>query len=173
MNWIIILIVIVVGFFGAVASPAPEPVTRSSPDCAVEVTEGPRKEATPEPACAPAVSAWAPVDVNGIEGVIVGEADGWMLIDNGGLYWTPTLDDLEAAEAAIAETQGELDQRRQYVGFTEDGVAKVYINGFCDDLGSDWLTNPIVVDDGGDCFFSAVYNTETSELEWFTFNGDA
>jgi hypothetical protein len=27
--------------------------------------------------------------------------------------------------------------------------------------------------DGGECYFSAVYNVDTSELENFAFNGDA
>lgn len=170
MNWIIILIVLVIGFFGAVTTPAPVDVRE--PECAVLINEGPRKDSTPEDGCSAPASSWQPVEVNGIEGVIVSEEDGWTLIA-GESYWMPSQEDLEAAETAIATDQGVLEQHRQYVGFTEDGVAKVYINGFCDDFDMDWRSTPIVVEDGGDCYFTAVYNVDSGELEWFTFNGDA
>ena len=118
-------------------------------------------------------SAWERVEIDGIEGVIVAEADVSAFVGDDE-PWTPTVDDVTAVELAIAEEQGALpDHRRQYAGFTEDGDLKIFVNGFCDDFGQDWEREPIIVMDGGECFFNAVYNVDRASLEWFTFNGEA
>lgn len=116
-------------------------------------------------------SGWALIEVDGVQGVIVPEDDasGFGLGDS---YWTPSVVDVIEAEEAIVEAEGPLDHTRQYAGIVEDGVQKVLVNGFCSDE-PDWMSEPIIVMDGGECFFTAIYNVETAELELFTFNGVA
>jgi hypothetical protein len=62
---------------------------------------------------------------------------------------------------------------RQYLGLVIDGDRKIYVNGFCDDMGRNWYAEYVAVDDGGDCFFGGMYNVDTAELEYFSFNGFA
>lgn len=123
-----------------------------------------------------AAPGWTPVTVNGITGVIVAPN----AVDDFGLWfgtevetWKPTLADVQAAEDVVTQDQGELTQFRQYAGFVEDGDRKILINGFCDTFGFNWYRSVVIVMDGGDCFFQAVFNVETGELERFAFNGNA
>jgi hypothetical protein len=87
--------------------------------------------------------------------------------------WEPATADVQAAEDALLEEQGALAQFRQYAGFVEDGDRKVLINGFCDAFETNWYRQVVIVMDGGDCFFQAVFNVDTGELERFSFNGNA
>lgn len=122
---------------------------------------------------------WEPVKVDHVEGVIVPAGDAPLFVNSLGLdldedaYWRPTAADVEAAEGALAEEAGELEHKRQYAGYIEDGERKIFINGFCDTIGIDWRERPVLVDDGGDCFFTAIYNVERGKLERFRFNGEA
>jgi hypothetical protein len=114
---------------------------------------------------------WTLVNVNGVDGVIVAPEDAIGL----GLaepFWAPSVTDVFAAEAAIADSEGELDHYRQYIGFTENGDQKILVNGFCNPDAS-WTSQVVFVMDGGDCYFTGIYNVDTDELESFTFNGDA
>ena len=101
-------------------------------------------------------------------------------------YWTPRAEDvarLEAAlpaflrEAAVARSP-ELWQRlpdytRQYVGIVEDGRERVFVNAFCDDLGIEWRTTPVAVEDGGDCFFQVTYDVASATFANLMVNGEA
>jgi hypothetical protein len=170
MSIIVILIVIIFGIFGAAFDD--DPVARSvvvAPEC-VAATESTEEQA--DGCGAPENNEWIPVDVGGIQGVIVTESDSPLFTEGEG-YWTPTVAEIADTEDAIQHEQGGLDHIRQYVGFIEDGERKIYVNGFCDAFGIDWETVPVMVDDGGDCYFTAVYNVDSEGLEWFTFNGDA
>lgn len=159
-TWIWILILLLLGFV-AFAQP-------------VEVARAPVTRVT-----APGDEEWRPVTVGDIEGVIVAPSDAGLFVDSLGLeleddaYWRPTVGDAGAAERALAEEAGELEHMRQYAGFIESGERKIYINGFCDAFGVDWRERPVLVDDGGDCFFMAIYNVDAAELERFRFNGEA
>ncbi len=136
-----------------------EPEVAVSPSVEViEVTEAP-------------APGWTLVELDGFEGVIVApEAAAGLGLDEP--YWAPTVSDVTDAEAAIAEAEGELDHTRQYAGFTQDGERKIFINGFCTDE-PNWTQDIIFVLDGGECFFTAIYNVDTAELESFAFNGEA
>jgi hypothetical protein len=117
---------------------------------------------------------WPTVQVNGNEGVILPAAAAPDLLQGTGLapegYWLPRQGHLQAAEDALSDQwQG----YRQYAGFVEDGERKVYINAFCDDMGIDWKRTVVFVMDGGACYWQAVYNVETGEVEWLTVNGEA
>lgn len=160
MSLILIILIAISGFFVAGS-----PTVETSSVCVVDV-EG---NCVPEPA-----DGWLPVSFEGFEGVIVPaeavEGDPWFQSDEA---WTPTEADVVAAEAAIEAEQGPLDHMRQYVGITEDGQRKVFVNGFCDAWDTNWQAELVFVMDGGDCYFTAIYNVETSELESFMFNGEA
>jgi hypothetical protein len=154
---LIAIILFILVLFGI--APASEPAVQNAP-----VTPPATVSASPEP-------AWTQVDIDGIQGVIVDTS----AVGGFGLptpYWTPTLADVTAAESAIAESEGALDHLRQYAGFTEDGDRKILVNGFCS-AEANWQAEIVFVLDGGECYFSAVYNVDTSELENFAFNGDA
>jgi hypothetical protein len=114
---------------------------------------------------------WEAVTVDGHEGVILSEEDALRFSWDAEDAWMPAVADIEQAEAAIREQEGDLGHKRQYLGWIVDGERVIYVNGFCDDLGRNWHVEYIAVDDGGDCFFSAMYNVDTDELEYFSFNG--
>jgi hypothetical protein len=125
--------------------------------------------ATPGTGIAP---GWEAITVDGHEAVILSEEDAlryaWDDVEDS---WMPAVADIEEAETAIREQEGDLDHMRQYLGWIVDGERVIYVNGFCDDLGRNWHAEYIAVDDGGECFFSATYNVDTGELEYFSYNG--
>lgn len=64
---------------------------------------------------------------------------------------------------------------RQYVGFTRNGRRVVYANFFCFRSVSDrdWHVWPVVVDDGGPCFFQVEYDVESGRFSRLSVNGRA
>jgi hypothetical protein len=116
-------------------------------------------------------TGWVAVNANGHPGVIVSSDDADAFGTGAEEFWMPAESDIVDVEEAIQDDQGDLAHMRQYAGVIEDGERKVFINGFCDDMGIDWQTEIVAVDDGGDCFFSAMYNVDAGELEYFQFNG--
>lgn len=158
--WFWILIVLILGF---IAFAQPEQVAQGPHVARVTVV----------------TEEWQPVTIGQVEGVILTPDDAPLLVDTLGLdldgdaYWRPSVADVEAAELALSDRAGELDHDRQYAGYIEDGSRKIYINGFCDASGGDWRERPVIVQDGGDCFFTAIYNVDAGELERFRFNGEA
>lgn len=175
MTWLIWIFVALFGLF--VFWQAEQPDCSTSPGGTPECPA--RRVASSTPAVIQVDGwEWEEVTVGEIEGVIIPEAAASSLLFGSypdleyGDYWTPTLMDVEAAASAIAAEQGELDHMRQYAGFIENGDRKVYVNGFCDALGIDWTSERVLVDDGGDCFFTAICNIEQAELEMFRFNGE-
>ncbi len=156
---LIALIMLILAFLGFGFFTVEPDMAVSTVEVVTEVVEAP-------------ASGWTLVDVEGIQGVIV-PADAAAGFGLGESYWTPTVTDVAKTEAAIAENQGSLlSHTRQYAGIVEDGERKILVNGFCSDE-PNWMSQPIVVLDGGECYFTAIYNVDTSELEQFTFNGVA
>jgi hypothetical protein len=150
-----------------------EPVETEVPDCG-GTTSGDDESGEQADGCVdPAgFGVWEPVSVGDIDGVIVPESEGSVFVSTGE-YWTPSPEEIAEVEAAIAQDQGELvGHNRQYVGFYEEGEPMVYVNGFCDSFGMDWEVEPVLVDDGGECYFTAVYNMVTGDLERFDYNGE-
>lgn len=95
--------------------------------------------------------------------------------------WTPGIEDVLSAEAALAEhLEANPDlgvdaletYARQYVGIG-DGENVISVNALCavDDL--DWEDQFIVVADGGSCFWQATVDLPTGEVPSFTVNGEA
>lgn len=93
-----------------------------------------------------------------------------------GADWTPSVDDVEAAESLLTEVVAPMpgaeqllqplnEYVRQYAGVDGDVVA---VNGLCDySLG--WEESWVVVDDGGTCFWHA--EVAGGEVTAFSVNG--
>ncbi|MEA2594866.1 MAG: hypothetical protein QOF01_1335 [Thermomicrobiales bacterium] len=137
-----------------------------------------------------APAAWTQVSGNGYVGVIVDAetAPGlarWLTGQEVTAGWEPTPDDVAALEAALPaflatapQASAELRQRlpeykRQYAGIIDsDGRPVILVNAFCDAAGSDWHSEPVLVLDGGDCFFHVTYDPEGGTFSGLTINGD-
>lgn len=124
---------------------------------------------------------WPSATVNGLPGVImprdIAESVIWSEDEIDG-YWLPGEPWLEAADQAIADRAERIEdpQRtpvlgsyRQYGGFIENGERKIYINAFCVEL-DNWKRGYVMVMDGGPCFWNAVYNVNTGEVEHLYVN---
>lgn len=111
---------------------------------------------------------------------------------SGSTPWTPALDDVLALEKALPDyIRGEFTRqrrqlksknplweraktyKRQYVGIRYKARRAVYANFFCTDFGVNWRTEPIGVDDGGDCFFTVEYDVDKGTFSNFIVNGKA
>lgn len=134
--------------------------------------------------------AWIPIAGADYDGVIVpgteaaefAVAAGWTEGDD---FWTPSADDVAALEgafdAAWAADPGAVDgdyadpseHLRQYVGVVSDGERLIHVNGFCDPLGTDWRTEPVLVADGGACFYQAIWSVDSAEFLVLSVNGEA
>jgi cyclophilin family peptidyl-prolyl cis-trans isomerase len=102
-------------------------------------------------------------------------------------YWTPDEDDVEDLEDEIEDfledaaedgdvgedvVEGLPEYGRQYAGIVEDGDELILANFFCDG-GSNPETIPVVVADGGDCFFRVTYDVDEEEFSDLEVNGEA
>jgi len=66
--------------------------------------------------------------------------------------------------------------KRQYFGTARQGQRVVYANFFCQvpsTRAHDWHTVPVMVMDGGDCYFSIKYDAKRGAFYDFMVNGDA
>jgi hypothetical protein len=64
---------------------------------------------------------------------------------------------------------------RQYVGIVAGERKFIYINAFCETFPKllDWQQRPLDACDGGDCFWSAVYDPLSGEFSDLQINGIA
>jgi hypothetical protein len=114
------------------------------------------------------------VEVNGNPGVIL-DVETYSHDLEG---WTPTEAQLQEAEDAVPAVgddgvrEPEMDGYRQYVGIIDDGERKIVINSMCDEI-DDWENKFIMIADGGSCFWNALYNVDTGEMEYLIVNGEA
>lgn len=113
------------------------------------------------------------VEINGNPGVILDASQYWGDVDG----WMPDESHLQAAEDAVlaapaGDREPQIDGYRQYIGIIEDGERKVVINSMCMEIDG-WTESYIEVADGGACFWGAIYNVETGELESLIVNGEA
>lgn len=137
----------------------------------------------------------AAIDGDAFMGVIVPEsqADGFYFAffgEHAEGYWTPAEADTRALEAEIVPflrslpdgarggVAPDLWERlpgygRQYVGIVEDERRLIFASFFCDDLGIDWMTEPVAVEDGGDCYVQVRYDVEGGTFSDLAVNGEA
>ncbi|MFT7034181.1 MAG: hypothetical protein ACJA2S_002691 [Cyclobacteriaceae bacterium] len=110
--------------------------------------------------------------------------------------WNPDSTDLITAEQvikkAVGSTEGELlsiqslpNYFRQYVGFRNSaGERMLWVNALCDIKNGmvenngefvlepwPWKEEPIIVDDGGDCYWNILINIDKHEYSNFFVNG--
>jgi hypothetical protein len=140
------------------------------------------------------MTTWTPVRGEGYEGVIVPEERVHELTDFyiGGPIegaWTPTADDIAALErnlpsyeqtieSTIFGISGDFIQllptyKRQYAGFIQGDRKKILVNATCEEDDLNWRTQPLIVMDGGDCFFRVVYDPAAGTYSDFQINGVA
>jgi hypothetical protein len=104
--------------------------------------------------------------------------------------WTPTLADVLALEQKLPGHLRENYEsrrkeplwkrapgyKRQYLGITRQGRRVIHANLFCQVPGSrvsDWHTVAVVVEDGGDCYFSIEYDVQRGTFRDLRVNGEA
>jgi hypothetical protein len=63
--------------------------------------------------------------------------------------------------------------QRQYFGLVKQGRWIVRANFFCDAHGKDWQREPVMVKDGGDCYFQLEYDPKTGRFSELAINGEA
>lgn len=111
-----------------------------------------------------------------------------------GKSWRPTRADIQALESRLdrisllrsaglirgEQIENPSRYHRQYVGIVVGERKLIYLNAFCEKpedvvvrQGGDWRQNPIDVCDGGDCFWSAVYDPNSGEFSDLQVNGIA
>lgn len=127
---------------------------------------------------------WPAVTVDGLPGVVLPrDVAGdlvWPVISSTDIdgYWLPGEMWLAKAEEAVADRAATIDDPertpflkgyRQYAGLVVDGERLIYINSFCKEF-TDWQSNVIIVMDGGPCFWNAIYNVTTGEVEHLYVN---
>lgn len=97
-------------------------------------------------------------------------------------YWTPPEVDTNAMNSVLVRylesVEPELLEKykgykHQYFGYIMDGKKYIYGNYFCDDFGQNWRQTFIVVMDGGDCFFQAIYDVDEVKIVELYINGEA
>jgi hypothetical protein len=139
----------------------------------------------------PAAATWTPVSGTGYEGVIVDALTAqdfaqWLTGQEATAGWEPTPDDVAGLEAALPAflatapqatdrlRQGLAEYKRQYAGLVDsDNRELILVNAFCDDGGIDWQSAPVLVLDGGDCFFHVTYDPAAGTFSGLMVNGDA
>lgn len=64
--------------------------------------------------------------------------------------------------------------KRQYLAYIDKhGNKMVWVNCFCRDLNADWRRHPVMVDDGGTCFFNFTINLTRKKAGKISPNGVA
>ena len=95
--------------------------------------------------------------------------------------WTPTEEDILQLEEQINAYLEELppnslmplsEYQRQYAGAIIKEHRLLYGNYFCQTFDVDWHKRPLVVLDGGNCFFQVVYDIQTQDFVSFNINGE-
>ena len=63
--------------------------------------------------------------------------------------------------------------KRQYVGLMKNNRRVIFVNFFCTAYDIDWKTTVVAVEDGGDCFFTGVYDIDRAAFYDLRINGEA
>gem|GEM_PF-823571 len=98
--------------------------------------------------------------------------------------WTPTYAEIIELEKGLSAflasdpnatqrlIEGTADQYRHYLGFVSGSKTIILVNAFCDE--ANWsATEPVMVLDGGDCYFSVMYDPATQLFSNLRVNGSA
>ena len=63
--------------------------------------------------------------------------------------------------------------KRQYRGIVLDGHKQIFICFFCETYSDNWMSEELVVNDGGSCFFDLRFSSETKTFSHLWVNGEA
>lgn len=98
-------------------------------------------------------------------------------------FWTPTADAVQRAEPRITEylranapalVPKFSSYVRQYTGFRLGGRTLIFVQFFCvAPTSPDWRCHPVVVDDGGECYFRLAYDVDGDRCDNLYVNGNA
>lgn len=55
----------------------------------------------------------------------------------------------------------------------ENGQKLVWVNAFCSKENDNWKSEPVIVSDGGDCYFNLTINLSKGKCESLIINGEA
>lgn len=104
----------------------------------------------------------------------------------GASYWTPSESDVFEAEERLIPFLKESKNpkvpvilervgtyKRQYRGVALNGQKQIFIRFFCATSSDDWMSDEIVVLDGGSCFFNLRFSSETKTFSDLWINGEA
>lgn len=102
-------------------------------------------------------------------------------------FWTPTETDVVNLEAGLAQflqenSGGQWDTTpivarlpeytRQYFGIVQNEAQLIFVNMFCNPLGTEWVEMPVVVADGGNCYLQIIFNADTNTFLSIYVNGE-
>ncbi len=153
-------------------------------------TEPPREAPVAMPAPAKPDSAFERIKTAEVEGIIIPADRAQRFIGTDWTVkfseaWTPSQADVLALEKGIqaylrqaAPDRSErgwsnlAEYRRQYVGVVLEKRRVIWANFFCS-FGGDWTTQRVVVDDGGECFFTVRYDVDSATFSDLRINGEA
>jgi hypothetical protein len=100
--------------------------------------------------------------------------------------WMPSEDDVRLAEkqlpsflkeSAVQSPEGLViakhlsSYKRQYAGILTGGQKLIFFNLFCNAFDTDWTQQPVVVEDGGSCFFQVQFSMKTRSFSNLQING--
>ncbi|MEM9195104.1 MAG: hypothetical protein AAGF12_38385 [Myxococcota bacterium] len=100
-------------------------------------------------------------------------------------YFTPTPSDVERLERALVPylrgarngrrsvTRPLDDYNRRYHGLIENDERFIRLQALCMDFDAPDWREPVMVDDGGDCFFDVNWSVENETFSQFMVNGEA
>lgn len=135
-----------------------------------------------------------PISVPGIQGVIFPAELVPRNLFGYGEPWTPSTEQVLDAESRLPEflaratpvtpasvlpgaaqrIAARLDcYARQYIGVSLAGSHLVHINCFLPDNRTEWRSQPVDVDDGGETFFHVLYDPASREFCGLSVNGEA
>ena len=77
-------------------------------------------------------------------------------------------------QGSYPDIAAKLDQyQRQYIGFWQQGKLYAFVNAFCDPLNVAWHSQVVMVNDGGDCYFTTVYDMTEGTFAQTLVNGES
>jgi hypothetical protein len=98
------------------------------------------------------------------------------------MFWTPEIADVLKLERLLPAYLRRAHKpvwkrvasyKRQYFGLVKKGRWIVHASFFCDAHGKDWRSLPVIVKDGGDCYFEVEYDPKTGRFSQLAINGGA
>jgi len=126
------------------------------------------------------------VKTDKIDGLICTNFADWKFMFTTTEFWTPTKDDVLAAENQIeaflkkeskphaANLWRKLpDYKRQYLGIVVNGHKRIFCNFYCRSHRIPLDDKPVLVEDGGECFFRIQYDLNDKQCYDFNVNGYA